>query len=119
MAPPKLQKNVPRLPPDILLLVFEQLDGSTITILRLASKQLNALATPIKYQDLSLTEQIVSYFDPTLNPPEEVIRQVGQDVGRYSQHISITRSVSQSHAIRLLYGLDNLRSIRLVSPPMY
>lgn len=92
MSASELQQNVPKLPPDILLLVFAQLDDSTITTLWLASKQLNALATPIKYQNLSLNERIVSCFDPTPDPPEEVIRQVGQDIGQYCQHISITRS---------------------------
>ena len=114
---PNLLSRTPELPADVILTILEELHKvQSISHLRVVSKQFEALATPLAYRHVHLTERIVApfAFPPELYDPMIVHLQVARFVKLYARHLTVKRDLDWFLVAKLIKSLDNLRSFTYV-----
>ena len=116
-----LLPTTPRVPPEILLHIFEDLHRSEpLSELRLVNQHFYIYATTIYYRHVTLTEKVVTAFSSKkAESPREIIqRRIVGHMIRYTKDISV-ESYQDYWAVRLdvpyfLLSLKQLRSIKSV-----
>ena len=115
MPSDKLFRAHSKLPPDILIMIFEELLGKhpSISSLRLVSQQFNDLVLPISYRHVVLSDRIVdsNFCDYNNETASSYKMQVKRDVSRYAQHITIKEDFHAGNLHKLLFSLASFRSL--------
>lgn len=101
------------LPSDILIMVLEDphhLSSTSFSMLRLVSRQFDALIVPILYRSVRLTSRVVRTFaNPETLTPDQL--QVGRDVREHTRTISIDEILDWSLVTKMLETMNLLKSL--------
>jgi hypothetical protein len=98
------------LPPDILVMVFEELQTTgSLRPLRLVSTQFEDLVAPILFREVDLTERIIAQYREKKPVQEHTSLQLL--MGLHTRHVTIRCPLHWASVKNMLSTLDNLRSL--------
>ena len=108
-----------RCPPEILLLIFEQLHcnaPASCGAVRLASKQFKVLVDPIVYRHLKLNSALVKCFDLDDEPnvSQDIVdmrRSIASAICTFTRQITIDRALNWSLVVSMLLSLDQFHHL--------
>ncbi len=108
-----LPVSTSELPSDILLMLFDELEGSDcLPGLRLVSQ---LLVTPIRYRQITLTQDIVSICGSQSQPDNGGVRYtVAENIQLFTKHVEINRKLEVTPTVMFLFSMKKVRRIRYV-----
>ncbi|KAL6713104.1 hypothetical protein ACLMJK_009225 [Lecanora helva] len=110
--------TVPRLPPEILVLILEQLEGKReLGNARFVSRQFEDLVVPIFYRQMRLTVGILVHVGVEYNPMGKASDLFSQKMITHTEHLTIGLVSDWRLVISLVMRLENLKYITLSFAP--
>ena len=104
-----------KIPAEILYMVVETAQAqqlpTSFSKLRVVSKQLNSLVTPLVYRHIVLNKRIIVSLIPNQATLSPHILQVAHDVREYTWHITLQEDFPEEHLGRVFGSLKHLREL--------
>ncbi|KXJ89420.1 hypothetical protein Micbo1qcDRAFT_196756 [Microdochium bolleyi] len=85
---------------------LREIDARSLAAVRLVSRRLCAISTPIKYESLRLTEDIVA------PEAETCMSEALKDIFSHTKHVEVLGELEPEHVKRFLARIHNLKTIR-------
>ena len=104
-----------KIPAEILCMIVETVLAQQLPTsffdLRLVSKQVNSLVTPLLYRHIILNKHIIVSLVPNQATLSPHMLQVAHDVREYTRHVTLQGDFPEEHLGSIFRSLKHLREV--------